>query len=468
MKNYIQIYEQYRGISRKSDFNFDELLKTAAEIGTQKTIMLKERRMNEYKLDQKRALEYAENATKKFVEVFNRIQANPNDRAIAENPEVLAFLDTYVGSNAQSRQATIKRFDDLLNGKLKLEDVVKKTITDLKDKYIARQLKKDRSSLSELKEFLSLFPKNMVVDLDPQGVVESIRDRFANEGESLDVKHERMVDVLSVFDQIKSKVYSDLRLPFGSNGQCAALAVAIMIDTGMRPGSKKNGVWVDADTNRVLKGPKDRASVINKIWLRTYGISNIETQHVRFTGSSAVLNFRGKMGTMNNGVVTTPIVVDLLRQYYDDAIAKNRNHILVNKKGNTLSLDSVANYCSKYNFRPTDLRKLKATESFHENLMAEQDQLYKELREIAQGKSIRTLVVKAVYGAIMRALKKSQVTLSHENVTVTINKYVNPRILLNYLSQGRVGDSFTDMIMNGKTKLEFNFSNFILAALEAA
>ena len=472
--NHIRRYEKMRGIKRASSYTFEDLFsKSAAEVGTSSTLALKNRRTQEFLQDQENIKSQARRVIEAFVATIKqlRLESDKDEselfKLLEQTPSVLTFLDTYVGTNDKKREAMLNRFVNVIQGKVPLEKVTQSLNTSLQKSYVDQQLKQDKKVLTtSIKEFLSLFPDNMVVDLDPDGKIKEVRDRFANKSESLDVKHARMVDIVSTFDDINNRVFSDLRKPFGSFDQCSALAVIIMFETGMRPGDRKNGIWFDMTEEKPLLSNKDKENATNKVWLKTYGISNIETQHVKFSGSSAIINFRGKMGTINNGVLKNPLAVETLKQYYDSAIANGHERLLVNSAGRPLTLDRLSDYCARYNFRPTDLRKLKATETFYENLKIEQAQLYSELRTFANSDQTRTLVAEAVYQAAMRALTKSQIALSHEQVRVTINKYVDPVVLLNFLSHGRIDTSFSNLIMDGKTLFRFDPALFIKAAME--
>jgi glutamate-1-semialdehyde aminotransferase len=112
------------------------------------------------------------------------------------------------------------------------------------------------------------------------------------------------------------------------------------------------------------------------------------------------------------------------------------------------------------------LRKLKATTSVYENLKSEQAQLYAELRKISKSKDLRLKVVSAVQNMVLRALQKSQSDLSHDEFETTVSNYINPAVLLRFLSTGRLDDTLSNMVLAGKTTVRFDPKVFIQAAME--
>jgi hypothetical protein len=282
------------------------------------------------------------------------------------------------------------------------------------------------------------------------------------------VKHQRIVELLEGMDTLRKEIRSSLRGAFGSVDQLCAVAASIMLETGIRPSNEGNGVFWDPVDNVPLRSKAQQDASPDKIWLKTHGATDIEIEHVKFSGSVVTLEFHGKMGGVNKARFSDPILVKAFKQYYDKAIKEGASRILRTGRGEPLRVDQVRAYCAQFGFTPRTLRRLKATEEFYSNLLIEQEVLYAEIRKLAKSKRIRETIADAVLQAIMRAVAKSQEALSHEDPDVTVENYINPTVLLRFLSQGRLDASITSTIMAGDLDVSFNLANFVRAALEAA
>jgi hypothetical protein len=452
--------------------------KIAAEVGSPKTLTLKRQRELEYAQDAAAQKQAAKTIIVAFVgtarKLRDRIGQNLTDRELVRvlkaDPEVQTFLKDFVGPDIKSRhQTVIYRFRDAIQGKTDAkalgEDLGRLTESSY---YADAVMLQKRAPLIEAigEEFLDFFPSNMIVDLDPEGQIREITERFNHVGETIDVKQQRMVGLLDILDDLRDIVRTDLRGSFGTLKHAQAMVVALMLEAGIRPGADQNGVWFDPDTNKILRGVRALESAPNKVWVKTYGATDLETTHLQFSGGSVALDFQGKMGSQNRAVISDPITVRSLKQYYNRAIQDGVLRVIRTLDGASLTPGQVAAYCAKYNFRPTDLRKLRATTSVYENLKSEQAQLYAELRKISKSKDLRLKVVSAVQNMVLRALQKSQSDLSHDEFETTVSNYINPAVLLRFLSTGRLDDTLSNMVLAGKTTVRFDPKVFIQAAME--
>ena len=279
---------------------------------------------------------------------------------------------------------------------------------------------------------------------------------------------ERIVELLEGMDTLRKEIRSSLRGAFGSVDQLCAVAVSIMLETGIRPSNEGNGVFWDPVKNVPLRSKAQQDASPDKIWLKTHGATDIEIEHVKFSGSVVTLEFHGKMGGVNKARFSDPTLVKTFKQYYDKAIKEGASRILRTGRGEPLRVDQVRAYCAQFGFTPRTLRRLKATEEFYSNLLIEQEVLYAEIRKLAKSKRVRETIADAVLQAITRAVAKSQEALSHEDPDVTVENYINPTVLLRFLSQGRLDASITNTIMAGDLDVSFNLANFVRAAMEAA
>lgn len=453
-------------------------LKIAAEVGSPKTLALKRQRELDYAQDMLAQKQAAKAIIAAFVSTArglrDRFGQGLADRELVRflkgDPAVQAFLQEFVGPDIKSRhQSVIYRFRDAIQGKTDVkalgEDLGRLTESSYHADAVLHQ---KRAPLIDAigEDFLDYFPSNMVVDLDPEGRIREITERFNHVGETIDVKRQRMVELLDILDDLRDIVRTDLRGSFGTLKHAQAMVVALMLEAGIRPGAEQNGVWFDPDTNKILRGVRALENAPNKVWIKTYGATDLEITHLQFSGSSFVLDFQGKMGSQNRAVISDPITVKSLKQYYDRAVQDGVSRVIRTLDGSSLTPGQVAAYCAKYNFRPTDLRKLKATLSVFENLKSEQAQLYAELRKVAKSKDLRLKVVSAVQNMVMRALQKAQADLSHDEFDTTVSNYINPAVLLKFLSTGRMDDTLSNMVMTGETIARFDPKVFIQAAME--
>jgi hypothetical protein len=58
--------------------------------------------------------------------------------------------------------------------------------------------------------------------------------------------------------------------------------------------------------------------------------------------------------------------------------------------------------------------------------------------------------------------------LSHDKATTTKKQYINPEVLLRFLSTGRTEKTFRDAILGGKPTLAFDPQKFVEVASAAA
>ena len=450
--------------------------KLAAGVGSPQVQRLLKIRDQAFRKDTEDRDRLAKEARIAFVKLIKAID-NPNlpDRELVKflwaDSMVEAFLQKYIGDDIKGRhQTTIYAVRDALNGKTPLKVLSEKIEQQISKAYFSdSELYKQRKVLTNAigDDFLDFFPSNMVIDLDPKGQLKVLTERFENQKETLDVKHQRMVDLLEVLSKLKTDVEADLRgSAFGSTRQVVALVVAVLLDTGIRPSSEANGVWMDPATGDTLKSDKARARVPDAIFTKTHGATDLEVQHITDQGSKMLLDFKGKMGGMNKAVVHTPLTVKVLRSYLETAVSDGALRVFRTANGATLPESVLDAYCKKYNFRPTDLRKLRASEQLFDTLKTDVAQLYAEIRTYSDGDDLRQHVVKSIRAYVIRALESSRDALSHDDIKTTIKNYLNPVVMLRFLSTGQVGSTFGNTILMGDTEIKFDPRVFLRAARE--
>jgi len=402
------------------------------------------------------------------------IQAAPGDEAtqgrqfiklVKDNPTLRTYLDTWIGTEKQHPQAYSWRSAILYRARDHLIQPKKfplaKTLVEVRKQaekgfqaiVMAQSQAPLRKHLPE--EIRAFLPKNIVVEVDRDGVIQRVTDRFENEHETLGVKIQVQHNLIHKYNDIVRQVKKDLTAS-DERIRMAALVTAIIMETGIRPGQEGNHVVKTQDGQEVE--------------IETFGATTLGPNHIKFFRDNfGQLEFTGKKGTTNVAVLTNPQVLKILQTYVEQAKAGNSNLIFVGKDGVPFTYNDLAKYFKARfaGFSPTDFRKLKATETVLTNLRQSQVELYRRIQEFSQQqtKSLKSKVTAEVAAVIEQAYLDAQKTLSHESVEVTIRAYVNPEVVLRFLSQGRVEDTLQQAILSGRPRLMFDPNVFVQQAL---
>lgn len=302
-----------------------------------------------------------------------------------------------------------------------------------------------------LREYL---PKNIVVEVDEKGTISRVTDRFENEHLTLGVKIEKMRSLVARYNAIAKKVKKDLRSR-DEFTKLSALITAIIMETGIRPGRAGNA----------------KAKTVNgeEVMVETFGAITLGPAHVNFVRANfATLEFIGKMGSVNTAEISDSGIIKVINAYVNRALKKGTKYIFVTREGERFSYADLQRYFRE-NFAglsPTDFRKLRATEVVLGALRDEQAALYARIREFAgtAKKDLKARVVQAIVDTFEAAIAKSQAALSHDDSATTIRSYINPEVILRFLSTGRVEDSLESAILSGETALAFDPQNFVQLA----
>ena len=377
-------------------------------------------------------------------------------------PAMTAFLDTWIGTEAQHPKAKSWRGtimyqarDVLLYGKTQkaaLIEVEKQAFKGFEALIMADVQGPFREVVpTALREYL---PPKIVVEVDAQGHIQKLTDRFENEHVTLGKKVEHMHDLLRRYNTIAKKVKKDLKSS-DEIIKLSALVTSILMETGIRPGKEGNG----------------KVQMVNgeEVFVETFGAVTLGPAHVRFVRTNFVqLQFLGKMTSVNMAEIADANIIKMLQAYVDQALKKGTKFIFVTKKGVRFAYSDLQRYF-RDNFAgliPTDFRKLKATETVLAALRNEQAALYTRIRGFAKTAKgdLKDKIVEAIVEAFERAIAKSQKALSHDKAITTVKQYINPEIILRFLSTGRVEDSLEAAILSGKSKLAFDPQVFVDAA----
>ncbi len=384
-------------------------------------------------------------------------------KAVKTNTDMAEYLDQWVGNETQHpkayswRGAVIYQVrDHLIYGKPMrecLEEVAKQTDKGFEAITMAEVQAPVREVVPE--DIRAFLPKNIVVEVDSDGSIQHITDRFENEHFTLARKIERMHALVGDYNRIAERVRKDLRSS-DEVTKLAALITAIIMETGIRPGKEGNGVLKTVDGEEVK--------------VETFGAITLGPEHVRFVRNNFVeLSFLGKKGGHNTAALQDTAIIKVLNDYVERALKQGSKYVFTTRSGTQFTYTDLQRYFRE-NFdglSPTDFRKLKATETLLAALRDEQENLYESIRGFAKGKKsdLTARVVQAIVDTFNAAVARAQEALSHDSATTTVQAYLNPEIVFQFLSTGSVGASIEEAILAGSPQLSFDPEVFVQRAL---
>ena len=381
-------------------------------------------------------------------------------RKLKENPLMVEFLDQYITTESEYaswRSTLIYRFRDYLLGTIKLKDLQAAVEAYASKGFETKEIANSQSALrkiipAELREYM---PDKIVVDVDPDGSIARVTDRFENERFTLEKKTERMMFILKQYNEIVATVKRDLQSS-DEKIKLAALITSIIMETGIRPGKEGNAANVKIDGV--------------KVEVETFGATTLGPQHVKLVRDNyATLEFIGKKGSTNLAVLSDASIIQILDSYVKRALTKGTKFIFVTEDGEPFDYRDLERYFrSRFkDIAPTDFRKLRATEQVFQSIAAQQDELYNEIRKVVnQGVSdLQQAIVEKITAVLEKAVAEAQAALSHDNADTTRRSYINPKVLLRFLSTGHVGKTLAEAILDGRTTLAFDPLRFVDVAM---
>tara|TARA_B100001094_G_scaffold324797_1_gene377969 strand:+ start:770 stop:2200 length:1431 start_codon:yes stop_codon:yes gene_type:complete len=384
-------------------------------------------------------------------------------KAIKDRGDVNGFLDKFVGTEDVHKNAYSWRN----KGRYLLRDV-SLGVTPLKNAYA--DLDKITGNgfqwltVSEfqapLRETIpasirAYLPDTVEVNVDKNGTIQRVTDRFNNERLTLAVKIDHQKKLLKKYNTIAKRVKRDLRSS-DEVTRLSALITAIMMETGIRPGIAGNGV---------IKGKGDDAEFIE-----TFGAITLGPSHVRFVRNNfAELSFLGKKGGVNTASLSDKVIITALRDYVSNAVKKGSKYVFVTADGYQYTYADLNRYFREHfkGLTPTDFRKLKASETVFDALREEQAGLYDRIRAFVgmEQDVLQERVAEEIAITLERAVVRAQEALSHDSATTTRTQYINPEVLFRFLSAGGLSGSFRKAILSGKPTLAFDPQRFVEIAV---
>ncbi len=319
--------------------------------------------------------------------------------------------------------------------------------------FQSRTLIESQAPLKDIPSDIRVFlPKNLVVEVDPNGTLQRITERFGNESRTLEVKINKMKLIVQKYNQIVSKVKRDLNSQ-DEKKKLAAIVTSIIMETGIRPGDIGNAATVHSGGGE-------------KVVVETFGATTLGPEHVDFVRENfAKLEFIGKKGTLNTAYLSDAEIIRVLQDLVSKARAGGFKYIFVTSSGEQFNYNDLAAYF-KENFAgidPTDFRKLRAAETIFTELKKSQEALYGKIREFTalEEKELRERVLDAIRETLAEAIEKSREALSHKSQTETIESYLDPRITLQFLSRGTLAKTLHDAILDNELVVSFDPMKFV-------
>lgn len=423
--------------------------------------------------DEDRIEEFAEEAKKEFRRIsrgplrerWQEIESEYDDKktrkkeftkAIKNSDRVQEFLDTYLGG----RDHYVYKFRDVRTDYQYTEKKAVESVGRVAKKfYRNKELDESQEPIREeipepIREWL---PESLVVEVDEDGTIERISNRFEEKRETIMKKIANVKLVVKKYNDIVEEVKQDLE----SNDETtrlAALVTSILMETGIRPGSIGNSTIETRDGEEVE--------------VETFGAVTLKPEHVEFVRKNfARLEFRGKKGATNIATMSDSSVMSVLQEYIEDARNRDSDYIFVTRDGEKFRYKDLQDYLNeRWSYiAPTDFRKLKATRVTLNTLHDKQQDLYEDIREFvnSETENLKERVAERVSDLIEEALTDAQEALSHQEVRTTIQSYVNPEVVLRFLSRGEIEEDLKDAVLTNDRRLEFDPETFIAHATES-
>ena len=382
-------------------------------------------------------------------------------KAVKALPLLTDYLDAYIGSESQHpkayswRSAVVYQARDVLTLGKSIRDALVEVDKQSFKGFQAISMAESQAPLREAipSEFHDFLPDNIVIEVDESGTIERITDRFENEHLTLGKKIDKMHSLVRDYNKVAKQVKRDLK-----SGdeiiKLSALITAIIMETGIRPGKEGNAAFKTVDGE--------------KVEIETFGAITLGPSHVKFVRNNfAEIEFVGKKGGHNTATLSDAQIIKLLKA--QTTKAKGGKYIFVTSKGQKVVYSDLQRYFRERfkGVSPTDFRKLRATDAVLTALRGEQTELYKKIQGFKETAKtdLKSRVVGAIVETLNKAIDVAQAALSHDSATTTRKSYINPEIILRFLSTGQVEDSLEKAILQGKPTLSFDPEVFATRAM---
>jgi DNA topoisomerase IB len=333
----------------------------------------------------------------------------------------------------------------------------------VKSSHKSKILNEERDALTSVipQTFLKFLPKTLIVEVDKNNKITALKSKFAEKLDDIAAKIERQKILLTNLTKLETKIKKDLVSP-DHDTKMKALLVYLMLDTGIRPGDEDNKVKIDVE--------KDEDGEEIDQYLETYGATTLNKHHIKFIRANFVrLEFVGKKGIINLADITdstlTKAITDLVNKTKAN---KKSNYLFLDKEGKVFGQPKVTDYLRSIvpGLNLTDFRKLKSTRVFLDALREKRTMILGMIYDITQDQvaNAKEEIMEVIRDVVDQAYRESVHALSHQSMNTTIKSYINPQVLLNFLSTGKVADKIEDIVFKDQ-KLVFDPQVFITQAI---
>tara|TARA_B100000073_G_C23742215_1_gene574064 strand:+ start:2750 stop:4240 length:1491 start_codon:yes stop_codon:yes gene_type:complete len=322
-------------------------------------------------------------------------------------------------------------------------------------------------------EFKKFLPPNLTIELESYDRITKVTDLFANEVNDVDTKMKKMLVLIDRYNDIVDRVKSDMTSS-NLSLRLRALMVAIMMETGIRPGyaNDTQARLRDAE-NKYVKDENGEFVYIDTFGARTLKLSFI-SKVVGPSIDEIRVEFPGKAATTNVAYLSDKDVVrELIKVAERATITANSLDIdpfLFEEEsgGRPLSGSTLSNYFNQVvqdsGLTLTDFRKLEATQAVFSHLKNRKIDLLHKIRTFIdeEAENLEEKVAEEVANLINEAVSEAQTVINHKNdFKTTISYYINPRVILKFITNGDVGRSLKRSVMRNPRTLKLNLDSFI-------
>ena len=391
---------------------------------------------------------------------------------VSDNRNVDSFLNEYITEKSHSSVIGIL-IKIIFKGEFE-----NKMLTSVKN-LIESKFELDMIGVSQghmgeaiSQEMMKYLPPKLIVDVDPDGEIDQVSDLFANKHKDIKAKMRSMRILIDKYNHIVKSVKKDLQST-NVDTRMKAVILMIVLETGVRPGGIGTSNLKDSEGKTLYDEELEEP-----IQVDTFGASALNLSSISKVLKGAVeFEFLGKSSTKNFIRVTQPQVVKIITELSQDTdvgradLMFGQKFLFKNSNGNIVSNDSLNNYFKKLvggeGLVLTDFRKLKATQAVFDHLKSKQKSLLEDIKSFVEDEkeNLKERVAEEVSLVISEAIESAKVALSHSDSDVTIGQYINPLVVMKFLSEGSLDKDLQHAVITNPRHLKFDPQTFIHQAM---
>lgn len=405
------------------------------------------------------------------VKLPEKKRAELQKKFIQNNRDVQYFLEEYISS--QSHSSVVNMLIKILFKGEFDNSMIQSLKTLIEANFELEMIGVSQTHMDEAitSEMMKYVPKRLIVDVDPNGKISQVSDLFDNESKDVQAKIKAMRILIDKYNTIVERVKKDLKST-DVNTKMKAVILMIVLETGVRPGGVGTSNLKDENGKTYYDEEKE------PIKINTFGASALNLTSISKVLNNAVeFTFKGKSSTTNYIRVTQPEVVKIIVELAQSAnvgradLLFGEKFLFKNQNGNIIDNGTLNTYLKKVaggsGLVLTDFRKLKATQSVFDHLRNKQKDLLTKIKQfvVDEVEDLRERVAEEVSLVIGEAIESAKVSLNHSDTEVTIEKYINPLVVMRYLSEGGLSEDLQKAIITNPTHLKFDPQTFINRAM---